>query len=708
MTNPNEEIEQLEKRLAELRAIKTQYLADWDSAILEDESRKPFFLGMYQISGMVFYMKPSRPISSELHNELYKKGIYSYPEYVAVNVLMWPTFMEHFDSSQIRFKDDVLKKKFYRILNGPHYTIDVSTSKKNLEILISPEADSGIIRRVDGYKHLGNIASTGESKYNVQLSQGYILFTTLRSHAEEHKFPITWVQWTEEANKLITSELETRALADTIAQLDDCPEFDPKFPNGMTLRPFQKVGGKFLQVTKRGILGHQPGLGKTPMAISIAYLEQSYNLVVCPASLRINWARQIYKFTNEHSLIIDGERVTEYLTNMILKKKDYKWVIISYDSLAAKIKRNIESSDNGTKKVTEQTIWPWVLVLNLAGFDRIIFDEYHYMKNPTTARAQAAIQMSNIGKCSLLSGTPIINRPREAFTALRFINPEMFNNYDGFVYQWEYNTGTCRNPTAFKEMLKPFMLRKLKSEVQKDLPPINRIDESHELSDNARMRYEKALAGVYEEIDKLSGALMNEMSITSILAQITRLKQICSDDKIEHAVETALNYYDETENKILIYSQFVGTCHAIAKRLGGEAITITGEVEFSERMKLVEEFQTSKSIHFAVCSSMAVREGLDLDKAMAVIFVDPLWAPAYHEQCEGRAYGRLSNEHGLDSYYLNAANTIEDWIADLRARKFALVSGTIDDLNSVRNSSMALDIIKMLKEEMSKKAWRKR
>lgn len=700
----NEEANLL-NRLAEIRKAKEEILRSWDLAISDNElwdaCHTPFYLGMFQIEGMTFYLKPSRPIESEKLSQL--PG-YKYTDYIAVSALEWPKFMEFFDKDEIRFKEG-LKEKFLFIMKGPHYIIDESAAKKSLEVFVSDFLTSNLIRRIDGFKLLHSDYKSGVSKYQIPTNQGYNLFSLLTAARAEKGWPASWIEWRENAYTLVLTDINQRSEIDKIAMLDKA-DFDPQFPTGLKLKDFQTVGALFLDTVGRGMLGHQPGLGKSPMAIAASYKNQDYTLVVCPAALRLNWARQIHKFTGEHAMVVSGEIPATHTSKAIVIDKPTKWVIISYDAVASCVKSREEIIDEkGNKKTEERQVWPWAFVINLAKFDRIIFDESHYLKNPATARAKGALQLV-INKLTLLSGTPIINRPREAFIPLKLINPELFNNYEGFIYQWERHDGSCSNPKAFKEMLKPFMLRKLKSEVQKELPPINRIDEVHELSPLAQSQYDRAEAGVYEEINRLTGQKTNEMNIVSILAMFTRLKQICSYDKFDHAADVAREYYDETEGKVIIFSQFVDTVMSIAKLLGGEAVTMTGVNEQEDRMKIMDSFQKDPNVHFICCTSQVAREGLDLDTAKACIFVDPLWAPAYHEQCEGRAYGRLSNEHSIDSYYLNANGTIEDLIADIRARKFALVSGTIDDLNSARNASMGSEFLEMWKNQMGKKAWK--
>jgi non-specific serine/threonine protein kinase len=268
-----------------------------------------------------------------------------------------------------------------------------------------------------------------------------------------------------------------------------------------------------------------------------------------------------------------------------------------------------------------------------------------------------------------------------------------------------WSDGRVRNVEHLRETLSTILIRRKREQVQKDLPPIRRIYDWHELSDPARARYELALEGVYQAIAEYEKDGQNkEMAITGILAQITRCKQIVAQDKVERIADLATELVDaekgEGEGKVVIFSGFKAVARGIAKRLGHEAVCFTGDDKLEDRQKMVDDFQSDPKVKFLVATGATAGEGLTMTAGGYVIFSDFGWTPAYHQQCEGRVYGRLNEAHGAVSYYIVGAGTIEEWIQELLAVKLKIIEQIIegnDDEDA--GKSMGYELIKRMKKE---------
>jgi SNF2 family DNA or RNA helicase len=260
------------------------------------------------------------------------------------------------------------------------------------------------------------------------------------------------------------------------------------------------------------------------------------------------------------------------------------------------------------------------------------------------------------------------------------------------------------------------MIRRLKKDVVKDLPPINRMNKYHELSPKAQRIYERIEQGVYEMVAEYDAkGQSREMSVTNILVQIGRMKQVCAIDKVEDTADLATELYDQTDEsedrKVLIFSQYKAVAYAIYQRLadqGALCFVRRGEDSFitadnNERDALVQQFQNDPSIKYLIVTEKTAKEGHNITAAGHVIFNDLFWTPAAHEQGEGRAYGRLSDLHTISSYYMITdmdGEGIEEWIMELLASKMAMINEVVEGVEGSRDSSIAMELIQKMKEKM--------
>jgi SNF2 family DNA or RNA helicase len=292
------------------------------------------------------------------------------------------------------------------------------------------------------------------------------------------------------------------------------------------------------------------------------------------------------------------------------------------------------------------------------------------------------------------------NRRTELFPILNLLDPKSFRSEADFI-RLSYNT-----PELHK-VLNKFMFRRSKAQVIKELPPMERIDHTFELTPKAMKIYQKIEQGIIGFINE-QGEFIKQDQIMHVIAKLNKLRQIVSYSAIEHTADLAMNLYNDAvdnehnKKKVIIFSYYKLSVYEIAKRLGNEAIAFTGEDKNKNGyMDYVEEFQTSPDKNFLVMQLMTGGEGFDITEAENVIFNDMWWTPAAHEQAEGRCYGRLNDMHGAKSFWLMAEDTISEMVSDMLQSKLREIAQCIDGAakDQLRNTSVAKELIKELRKK---------
>lgn len=540
-------------------------------------------------------------------------------------------------------------------LNQADYRVTLDS--RHGQIVITPKNDF-----VDRLYQSG-IATwhIGTNRYTVSTSEAYKLPLILPKYNPRVTF-----DYGDEVKVLLEDEAKKRAELLTISTLEDAPEV--KDDIALSLRPFQRVAKKFSHyVGNRAIISYDMGLGKTAIALSvIESLPNVRALIICPNTLKINWKREIKRCTGHDAAMLSGAAPNELAMKSLLNK-DIKYHIINYDILGR----------GDRDKDAKIFISNWAQFINAAGLDFLILDEAHYIKNVDSGRSKAARQLK--AKHILhLTGTPVVNRPGELWPLLNMIDPVTFSSKESFEGQWLYSGKTIKNPEGFREMLSKYMIRRRKEDVIKDLPTIERINHFVEMPAAAWDSYNKALMGVYVSLRNPNF----EKDINSVLAQLTRCKQIVADACASESASLARDIYEETEKKVLIFSQFVDSCKEITYQLGSEALCITGEDDNETRYTKIDKFQSDPSIKYMVLSTKAGAEGITLTAAHYVIFNDLCWTPKDHRQAEARCYGRLNDMHGATAYYIQVERTITEMIMEILRKKLEIIEESVDGLTA--------------------------
>lgn len=435
------------------------------------------------------------------------------------------------------------------------------------------------------------------------------------------------------------------------------------------LRPFQKTGVQWLdeKVNGIGLLADEMGLGKSAQAITYAYINPELRpvLVICPASIKINWTKEIIKWSGEESLLLYGKK-SSHVAN-------YPWYIINYDILAEEIKID-------KKKVLKDT--SWIYKLASLGIKVIIIDECQAIVNPSAVRSKAVVTLKKIlpnVKFIALSGTPIKNRPKEFFTVLNLLAPKIFSNrwrylhkfclpkYNGFG--WTFDGAT--NIDQLQELIKPLMLRRTKEEVLKDLPPKQRIIIPLETDKVALKNYIDAtnqfILWAKDHIDKGLDLQIN----------IDRLKQLAYLSKRNSCIKWLEEYLD-SDNKLVIATYHKNTLEDLYNHFKDISVFIDGGITGEKRQLAIDTFQTNRNIKFIFLQILCA-PGMTLTAANATCTIEFAWSPADHFQFEDRVHRLTQEADSVFAYYLIAPQTIEEEIIKLIDKKQEVLGRIFDN-----------------------------
>lgn len=442
------------------------------------------------------------------------------------------------------------------------------------------------------------------------------------------------------------------------------------------LRGYQKNGFKWFRTLEAygfgGILADDMGLGKTLQMIAVllaAKLEgqQGSSLIVSPASLVYNWEEELKRFAPLLQVMtVTGSQEARW--EKLAHSAEYDVLITSYDLL----KRDIDRYEEKT-------------------FLYEVIDEAQYIKNHTTAAAKAVKVIRSRNKFAL-TGTPIENRLSELWSIFDYLMPGFLYSYDMFKKEFEAPIAKRGDENALKRLQKmtgPFILRRLKSDVLKDLP--DKLEEVRyvQLEDAQRKAYDGQAVHMQELLARQSGEEFNKNRM-QIFAELTRLRQICCDPglcfenfrgesaKLEACIELLESAIDGG-HKILLFSQFTSMLEILQKRLREKKIgfyVITGATEKEKRLRLVRAFNEDDTPVFLI-SLKAGGVGLNLTGADVVIHYDPWWNLAAQEQATDRAH-RIGQTKKVTVYKLIARKTVEEKILELQETKRNLADSIVN------------------------------
>jgi superfamily II DNA or RNA helicase len=469
----------------------------------------------------------------------------------------------------------------------------------------------------------------------------------------------------------------TKQLFKKLSSIDEIKQIKKPRALKATLRPYQEQGLSWLKFVHDmgtgGILADDMGLGKTIETIALLLLVKQEQktlraLIVAPTSVVGNWVREIDRF---------APTLTTALWHGAARKEQQKdlssvnVIITSY----ALLRRDID-------------------LLTKLKLDYVILDEAQAIKNPQSATAQAAKELQPNRRLAL-TGTPIENRLTEIWSIFDFVSPGILPPLPKFDerYSRPIDQGDSKAAARLKSIIHPFILRRTKNEVAKDLPAKIESDKVIDLGPDQRAIYTQVLrevrASVMGELDRVGMA----KSQLHILAGLTKLRQAACDPRLlglprefshddSAKVQAFRELIEEAQaggHRVLVFSQFVSMLKILKNALDEDRVKyeyLDGSTQ--DRIERIDRFQQDPTVAVFLISLKAGGSGLNLTAADTVIHFDPWWNPAVEDQASDRAH-RIGQKKVVTVYRLVAAGTIEEKILELKEKKKELVAAVLTE-----------------------------
>jgi SWI/SNF-related matrix-associated actin-dependent regulator 1 of chromatin subfamily A len=437
----------------------------------------------------------------------------------------------------------------------------------------------------------------------------------------------------------------------------------------------QKIAVEKLAGSKRFILADDMGLGKTTSTI-IAALETGAKkiLIICPASLKINWQREIANYTDRTVFICEGKKFST----------DHDFVIVNYDIL--KNFYDTKSKDDS--------------LLTKGNFDLVILDEAHMVSNPQAQRTKIINHfVKDINRAWLLTGTPMTSRPMNYYNLLNLIESPVAQNWMAYAirycqgYQFTagkrkvWNVTGASNLEELRDRTSKQILRRLKEDVL-DLPdkiisPVYLRLQSKE--------YENLMGEYYDWYDKNPN---ESSSLTVQFSKLMKVRKVIANEKVKQTIDFAENILDQGK-KVIIFTNFTDTLQSIYQHFGKQAVYLDGSCSNSVRQQSVDQFQNDEKVRVFVGNLKAAGVGLTLTSAEVVIMNDLSFVPAEHAQAEDRAY-RYGQKSNVLVYYPIFDNTIEGAIYDILNAKKKVISTVMGDEINFNSADVVEDILTLI------------
>lgn len=490
-----------------------------------------------------------------------------------------------------------------------------------------------------------------------------------------------------------TRDSRFKKLIKDFKSIEDADYDIPEHHQGV-MRKYQETGYRWLCSLASygfgGILADEMGLGKTVQMIAFISAQRENNalmpsLVVCPASLIYNWAEEFRKFAPRLDVcLVEGTKSER--EKIISSIGSYDVAVTSYDLL----KRDINQYED-------------------ISFDVEVIDEAQYIKNQGTAAAKS-VKLIKSNVRFALTGTPIENRLSELWSIFDYLMP-------GLLYEYSYFSSTIETPVVkysddfarerLRRMVSPFILRRKKSDVLKDLP--DKLEEVRYAGMGTKQRhlYDAQVQKMTKKLKKQDDAQFKKSRI-EILAELTRIRQICCDPglifddydggsaKLEACMDLISSCMEEG-HKALIFSQFTSMLAILEERLKDSGISyyiITGATPKAQRLSLVNAFNADDTPVFLI-SLKAGGTGLNLTGADIVIHFDPWWNLAAQNQATDRAH-RIGQTNVVTVYRLIVKGTIEEKILEMQERKKQLADDILDTEGTASAAINREDLLELL------------
>jgi hypothetical protein len=440
-----------------------------------------------------------------------------------------------------------------------------------------------------------------------------------------------------------------------------------KYPTGRYISNIEKFGEDEctcisvdsldkLYVTEHCIVTHNT----TAAVIASIESQAKKVLIICPASLKINWKREIENYSDRRIFIIEGRKWGS----------TFDYYIINYDII-----KNYHSTEKSEDSDD------YKLLVN-AGFDLAIVDEAHYLSNPQANRTKLLNDvLSKIPKVWLLTGTPMTSRPINYYNLLKIVNSPLAINWQTYVrryckgYQFTvgnrkiWNTSGASNLDELRELTQNIVLRRLKTDIL-DLPEkiINPI--YLELKSTF---YDEEL----EEFMRISEDKKKDESITVTLNRLMKIRQLIAMEKIQYTCEL-IDKVLEQDKKVIVFTNFTNVVDVLHEKYKKNSVILDGRMSKDKRQESVDKFQNNDKVKIFISNIVAGGVGITLTAAETVIMNDLSFVPAHHSQAEDRAY-RYGQKNSVLVYYPIFENTIERIVYNILQKKKNIIDQVMGD-----------------------------
>ncbi|MCC7515570.1 MAG: DEAD/DEAH box helicase [Bacteroidia bacterium] len=443
---------------------------------------------------------------------------------------------------------------------------------------------------------------------------------------------------------------------------------------GLEYMPFQRAGIAFARERENVLIADEMGLGKTIQALGICNNTQAQKiLIICPASLKLNWQRESEKWLKEKKEIeiLNGKE----------SARQAQVYIINYDILSKH---------------------KWIAEEN---WDIVICDESHYLKNPKAIRTKSALEiLKKAKKKIMLTGTPILNRPIELQTVLAALGCDFAKNWFGYAKRYcgayksrfGWDVSGASNLEELQEKLRSsVMIRRLKKDVLLDLPAKTRqIIEIPQGGFSSVLKNEAKIMKSYDEKKKVLAELKKQAeeqkdnadfknkieslrnAISLDFAEISRVRHETALAKTEFTIEY-INDMLESRDKVILFAHHIDVIDKLSSAFPDISVKFTGEMTAEDKQKSVDKFQNDANCKIFIGSIMAAGVGITLTAANTVVFHELEWTPSAISQAEDRAH-RIGQKENVLVQHLVIDGSIDSMLAKKIKSKQEIIEKALD------------------------------
>ena len=444
-------------------------------------------------------------------------------------------------------------------------------------------------------------------------------------------------------------------------------DYSEPFQDGRSLMPYQVTAVQVAEQSGiRRLIADEQGLGKTLEALAVLTHHKETLYPACVATkttIKLQWLHEIKGITGTKKIQILKSSKDKALPGFDI-------YVITYDIL-----KNPE-------------------IFDYVELKSLILDECQVIKDHLSGRAKAVqkiVETHSIQHIIGLSGTPIKNNAGEYFTILNLLRPERFPTYSGYLRNYcdyyetmyGYKVGGLKDSDYFRNQTSDFIIRRTKSEVLKDLPALTRRFHHVAFDDP---KFKNAYQSALKELDELFYSDEGDNTFTSMIAVMTRMRQITGIAKVNAAVDFVTDHLLSTDRKITIFvhhhivrDMLIASLNEWLKDGGyAECLSIDSSQNGDMRAATIEDFKSNNSRKVLIASTLAAGEGLNLQFCSDSIMLERQWNPANEEQAEAR-FHRYGQVNPVTVTYMLSDGTIDEYFTELVEQKRAIVAATLDN-----------------------------